>query len=40
MLWEDREILHVGAPTLCADGLLAAAARALLNPKVRLGEHG
>ena len=40
VLWEDREILHVGAPTLCADGMLAAAARALLNPKVRLGEHG
>jgi len=39
VLWEDREILHVGAPTLCADGMLAAAARALLDPRVRLGER-
>lgn len=39
VLWEDREILHVGAPTLCAYGMLAAAARALLDPRVRLGEH-
>ena len=36
VLWEDREVLHVGAPTLCADGMLAAAARALLDPRVRL----
>jgi hypothetical protein len=33
--WEDREVLHVGAPTLCADGVLAAAARALLDPRVK-----
>lgn len=39
VLWEDREILHVGAPTLCSDGMLAAAARALLDPGVRLGDH-
>ena len=38
VLWEDREILHVAAPTLCADGMLAAAARALLDPRVRLGD--
>ena len=36
--WEDREIIHVGAPTLCRDGLLAAAARALQDPRVRIGE--
>ena len=40
VIWEDREVLHVGAPTLCADGMLAAAARALLGPRVRLGEDG
>jgi hypothetical protein len=39
VLWEDREILHVGAPTLCADGMLAAAARALLDPRICLGER-
>jgi len=39
VLWEDREILHVGAPTMCADGMLAAAARALIDPRVRLGDH-
>lgn len=39
VLWEDREVLHVGAPTLCSDGMLAAAARALLDPRVRLGDH-
>lgn len=33
--WEDREILHVGAPTLCADGMLAATARALMEPRVK-----
>ena len=36
--WEDREIIHVGAPTLCRDGVLAAAARALLDERVRSGE--
>ena len=38
VLWEDREVLHVGAPTLCADGVLAAAARALIDPRVRISE--
>jgi hypothetical protein len=33
--WEDREVFHISSPTLCADGLLAAAARALLDPGVR-----
>ena len=33
--WEDREILHVSSPTLCADGILAAAARALMDPRVK-----
>jgi hypothetical protein len=33
--WEDREVIHVGAPTLCRDGVLAAAARALLDDRVR-----
>ena len=33
--WEDREIIHVGAPTLCRDGVLAAATRALLDDRVR-----
>jgi hypothetical protein len=33
--WEDREVFQVSCPTLCADGLLAAAARALLDPRVR-----
>ena len=36
--WEDREVIHVGAPTLCEDGVLAAAARALMDPRVRLPE--
>jgi hypothetical protein len=36
--WEDREIMHVGAPTLCRDGVLAAAARALLDDRVRSAE--
>ena len=35
--WEDREVFHVSSPTLCADGVLAAAARALLDPAVRRG---
>ncbi|HXH78015.1 hypothetical protein [Nocardioides sp.] len=33
--WEDREVFHVSAPTLCADGVLAAAARALMDPRVK-----
>ncbi|MEU7826018.1 hypothetical protein [Catellatospora sp. NPDC049133] len=33
--WVDREILLIGAPRLCADGVLAAAARALEDPRVR-----
>jgi hypothetical protein len=33
--WEDREVFHLAAPTLCAEGVLAAAARALLDPRVR-----
>lgn len=35
VMWEDREILHVGAPSLCADGVLVAVATALLDPRVR-----
>lgn len=38
VLWEDREVIHVGAPRLCHDGILAAAARALIDPRVRLAE--
>ena len=34
----DHEIFLVAAPTLCADGMLAAAALALLDDRVRL-EH-
>lgn len=33
--WMDREGFLVGAPTLCASGVLAAAARALADPRVR-----
>ncbi|GAB4054224.1 hypothetical protein [Catellatospora paridis] len=33
--WTDREILLLGAPRLCASGVLAAAARALEDPRVR-----
>lgn len=33
--WMDREVLYVSAPTLCRDGVLAAAARALLDPRVK-----
>ncbi|HET6626876.1 MAG TPA: hypothetical protein VFG63_10855 [Nocardioidaceae bacterium] len=36
VVWEDREVFHVVAPTLCRDGMLAAAARALLEPQVRI----
>ena len=35
--WEDREVFHVGAEGLCRSGVLAAAARALADPRVRLG---
>ena len=34
--WQDREVFRVSAPTLCAEGVLAAAVRALLDPDVRL----
>jgi hypothetical protein len=33
--WADREVFLVAAPTLCADGMLAAAALALLDERVR-----
>ncbi|MGK5444199.1 hypothetical protein ACSNN7_20605 [Micromonospora sp. URMC 105] len=33
--WMEREEFLVGAPTLCASGLLAAMARALADPRVR-----
>ncbi|MBY8870383.1 hypothetical protein K7640_00815 [Micromonospora sp. PLK6-60] len=33
--WMEREEFLVGAPTMCADGVLAAAARALADPRVR-----
>lgn len=32
--WEDREVFHVSAPSLCGDGVLAAVARALMDPRV------
>lgn len=35
--WEDRELLHVGVTGLCDSGVLAAAARALADPRVRIG---
>ena len=34
--WEDREIFHVGATGLCESGVLAAAVRALADPRVRV----
>ncbi len=34
--WPDREILLLSAPTLCRDGVLAAAAMVLLDDRVRL----
>jgi hypothetical protein len=34
--WEDREVFWLGAPSLCQSGVLAAAARALSDPRVRL----
>ncbi|SCL33715.1 hypothetical protein GA0070624_4804 [Micromonospora rhizosphaerae] len=33
--WMDREEFLIGAPALCASGILAAAARALADPRVR-----
>lgn len=33
--WCDREVFLLAAPTLCADGVLAAAALALLDDRVR-----
>lgn len=35
VLWPDHKDLLVGAPTLCASGVLAALVRALDNPRVR-----
>ncbi len=34
--WEDREVFHVGATGLCESGVLAAAVRALADPRVRV----
>ncbi len=33
--WYDREVFILAAPTLCADGVLAAAALTLLDDRVR-----
>jgi hypothetical protein len=33
--WYDREVFVLAAPTLCADGVLAAAALTLLDDRVR-----
>jgi hypothetical protein len=33
--WYDREVFLLAAPTLCADGVLAAAALTLLDDRVR-----
>ncbi|MEV4414382.1 hypothetical protein [Catellatospora sp. NPDC049609] len=33
--WLDREVFHLAAPGMCAGGVLAAAARALLDARVR-----
>jgi hypothetical protein len=33
--WMDREDFVVGAPALCAGGMLATIARALADPRVR-----
>lgn len=33
--WEDREVFWLGAPSMCRSGVLAAAARALADPRVR-----
>lgn len=37
VLWPEPERLLVGAPTLCASGVMAALVRALDNPRVRRG---
>lgn len=37
VLWLDHKDLLVGAPTLCASGVMAALVRALDNPRVRGG---
>lgn len=39
VVWEDREVLHVRAPGMCRDGVMAAAVRALLDPGVRRTGH-
>lgn len=36
VVWEDRELFWVASDGLCESGMLAAAARALLDPRVRL----
>jgi hypothetical protein len=36
VFWEDREVIHVGVDGLCENGVLAAAARTLLDPRVRI----
>ena len=36
VVWEDREVFHVGATGLCESGVLAAAVRALADPRVRV----
>jgi hypothetical protein len=35
VVWPDHKDLLVGAPTLCASGVMAALVRALDNPRVR-----
>jgi hypothetical protein len=36
VVWYDREEFVIGAATLCQDGVLAAVARALQDPRVRV----
>ena len=36
VVWDDREVFVLAAPTLCADGVLAAAALTLLDERVRV----
>ena len=38
--WSDREVFVLAAPTLCADGVLAAAALTLLDDRVRATGQG
>lgn len=40
VVWPEPGQLLVGAPTLCPSGVLAAVARALENPRVRLPRPG